>query len=243
MLFLRSLVFYLGWWLSVLIYAPLVLLTFPIPPLPRYRLIRLWGRFNVWWLRLTCGISYEVEGIENLPARPSVIMAKHQSTWETLAFEFLFPPHVWVLKRELLWVPLFGWAMAMSLPIAIDRRSGKKAVQQVIEQGTQRLRDGFWVMVFPEGTRVAPGEQRRFGIGGAALAQASGAPVVPVAHNAGSVWPRRQFLKRPGRVRIVIGRPIESAGRSAEDIRREAERWVHDTTASLEAGTGIAVRT
>lgn len=242
MLFLRSLAFYTVWWLSVLIYAPLVLLMFPIPPLPRYRLIRLWGRFNVWWLRLTCGISYEVEGMENLPARPAVIMAKHQSTWETLAFEFLFPPHVWVLKRELLWVPLFGWAMAMSLPIAIDRRSGKKAVQQVIEQGAQRLRDGFWVMVFPEGTRVAPGERRRFGIGGAALAQASGTPVVPVAHNAGSVWPRRQFLKRPGHVRVVIGRPIESADRTAEDVRREAERWVHDTTASLEAGAGVAAR-
>jgi 1-acyl-sn-glycerol-3-phosphate acyltransferase len=163
-----------------------------------------------------------------------VILAKHQSAWETIAFQQIFPPQTWVLKRELLWIPLFGWALALLRPIAIDRGAGRVAIEQVIEQGRERLQSGIWVVVFPEGTRVAPGTRRRYGIGGAALAAASGYPVVPVAHNAGSFWPRRGFRKRPGMIRVVIGPVIDSHGKTAEEIRRQAEEWIENTMAGLE---------
>jgi len=220
---------------SVLLYAPLALLTFPFPTLVRYRFISLWGRFHTWLVGVLCGLRYHVEGREHLPHRTAIILAKHQSTWETFAFQEIFPPQVWVLKHELLWVPLFGWALKLLDPIAIDRGSGRKAVQQIIEQGRQRLESGRWVVVFPEGTRVAPGHHRRFGIGGAVLAAETGHPVVPVAHDAGHYWPRRGFLKRPGTIQVVIGPAIDSRGRSAEEINRAAETWMQETMARLES--------
>ena len=231
---LRSAVFNLVMIGSVLIYAPLSLLTYPLPPLARYRFIKQWARFQIWLVGALCGLYFQVEGREHLPKRTAIVLAKHQSTWETFSFQGIFPPQVWVLKRELLWVPLFGWALALLQPIAIDRGSGRKAVQQIIEQGRQRLETGRWVVVFPEGTRIAPGHQRRFGIGGAALAAATGHPAIPVAHNAGQFWPRRGFLKKPGTIRVVIGAPIDSRGKSAEEINRLAETWMHDTMARLE---------
>jgi len=232
---LRSLLFNLVMFSSVLVYAPLSLLTFPLPPLARYRFISQWARFHVWLLGALCGLRYRVEGREHLP-RPgtAIILAKHQSSWETLAFQEIFPPQVWVLKRELLWLPLFGWALAMLNPIAIDRGAGRKAVKQIVDQGRQRLQTGRWVVVFPEGTRMSPGQHRRFGIGGAALAAESGYPVVPVAHDAGHYWPRRGFLKTPGTIRVLIGPAIDSRGKSAEEINRLAEAWVSDAMAQLE---------
>ena len=232
---LRSLLFNLVMFSSVLVYAPLSLLTFPLPPLARYRFISQWARFHVWLLGALCGLRYRVEGREHLP-RPgtAIILAKHQSSWETLAFQQIFPPQVWVLKRELLWLPLFGWALAMLNPIAIDRGAGRKAVKQIVDQGRQRLQTGRWVVVFPEGTRMSPGQHRRFGIGGAALAAESGYPVVPVAHDAGHYWPRRGFLKTPGTIRVLIGPAIDSRGKSAEEINRLAEAWVSDAMAQLE---------
>jgi 1-acyl-sn-glycerol-3-phosphate acyltransferase len=238
---LRSLLFNAVMFSSVLIYAPLALLTFPLPPLARYRLISLWGRFHTWLAGALCGLRYHVEGREHLPRQTAIILAKHQSTWETFAFQQIFPPQVWVLKRELLWVPLFGWALALLQPIAINRGAGRKAVQQIIDQGRQRLDSGRWVVVFPEGTRVAPGHQRRFGIGGAALAAGTGHPVVPVAHNAGHYWPRRGFLKKPGTIRVVIGAPIDSRGKSAEEINRLVETWMHDTMARIEGRAPAAL--
>jgi len=220
---------------TVPFYAPLALLTFPFPALTRYRFISLWGRFQTWLVGALCGLKYHVEGREHLPGRTAIILAKHQSTWETFAFQQIFPPQVWVLKHELLWVPLFGWALKMLDPIAIDRGSGRKAVQQIIDQGRQRLESGRWVVVFPEGTRVAPGHHRRFGIGGAVLAAETGHPVVPVAHDAGHYWPRRGFLKKPGTIRVVIGPAIDSRGKTAEEINRQAEAWMTETMASLEA--------
>jgi 1-acyl-sn-glycerol-3-phosphate acyltransferase len=233
---LRSALFNLIMIGSVPVYAPLALLTFPFPPLVRYRFISLWGRFHTWLVGALCGLRFQVEGCEHLPAdRTAIILAKHQSTWETFAFQGIFPPQVWVLKHELLWVPLFGWALKLLDPIAIDRGSGRKAVQQIIEQGRQRLDSGRWVVVFPEGTRVAPGHQRRFGIGGAVLAAATGHPVVPVAHDAGHYWPRRGFLKKRGTIQVVIGPAIESRDKTAEEINRAAETWMQDTMARLEA--------
>ena len=232
---LRSLLFNLVMFSSVLVYAPLSLFTFPLPPLVRYRFISEWARFHVWLLGTLCGLHYRVEGRELLPHHTTaIILAKHQSSWETLAFQQIFPPQVWVLKRELLWLPFFGWALALLDPIAIDRGAGRKAVKQIVDQGRQRLQTGRWVVVFPEGTRMSPGQHRRFGIGGAALAAETGYPVVPVAHNAGQHWPRRGFLKKPGTIRVVIGPAIDSRGKSAEEINRLAEAWVSDTMAQLE---------
>lgn len=223
---LRSALFNVSMWLSVAIYAPLALLTFPFPPRARYRFIVQWARFHVWLARVLCRIDYVVEGREHIPPGPAIILSKHQSTWETLALAVIFPPQTWVLKRELVWVPLFGWALALLQPIAIDRGAGRRAVEQVIVQGRKRLAAGLWITVFPEGTRVAPGTAGRWGIAGAVLAAEAGYPVVPVAHNAGWFWRRRGFVKRPGVVRVVIGRAIDSQGRSAEEINRIARDWV-----------------
>lgn len=235
---LRSLLFNAVMFSSVVLYAPLALLTWPFSPLARYRFISQWARFHIWLLGALCGLRFRVAGREHLPRnRTAVLLAKHQSTWETLAFQQIFPPQVWVLKRELQWIPLFGWALALLNPIAINRGAGRRAVQQIIEQGRQRLESGRWVVVFPEGTRMAAGQQRRFGIGGAALASATGHPVVPVAHNAGHYWPRRGFLKQPGIIDVVIGPVIESRGKTAEEINQLAEAWMHAAMMRLEAQT------
>ena len=233
---LRSLLFNAVMFGTVTFYALLSLLTWPFPPLVRYRFISQWARFHIWLLGALCGLRYRVEGREHLPRdQTAVVLAKHQSSWETLAFQQIFPPQVWVLKRELLWVPFFGWGLAMLDPIAIDRGAGRKAVQQIIEQGRQRLESGRWVVVFPEGTRIAAGQRRRFGIGGAALAAGTGHPVVPVAHNAGHFWPRRGFLKKTGAIHVVIGPVIDSHGKTAEQINQLAETWINQTMARLEA--------
>ncbi|MFL6711984.1 MAG: lysophospholipid acyltransferase family protein [Sulfurifustis sp.] len=229
-----SVLFYLGMWISVLIYAPPMLLTFLLPFPARFYLISRWSVLQLWMLKVFCGIRHEVHGRENIPRGPAVIMAKHQSTWETLAFALIFPPQTWVLKRDLMWVPLFGWALALLKPIAIDRGSKRAAVQQVIAQGRERLQEGIWIIVFPEGTRMSPGEHRRWGRSGAALAAAAGVPVVPVAHNAGHYWRRRRFLKDPGTIQAYIGPAIEPRGRSDEEILNQAEQWVANVMARLE---------
>lgn len=233
---LGSVAFALTMWASILVFAPLAVLTFPLPLSARYSFITRWAHFNLWTLRLLCGLHYRVEGAEHIPAGPAIIFCKHQSTWETLALQSVFPHQIWLLKRELLWVPLFGWGLAMLDPIAIDRRAGRKAVAQLIEQGKRHLDQGRWVIIFPEGTRVAPGQTGRYGIGGAALAQTSGYPVVPVAHNAGQFWPRRRFLKRPGTIRLAIGPLIHTEGKSAEQIRDEAREWIENRTREIEQG-------
>lgn len=232
----RSLLFNIVMFTTVTVYAPIAALTFPLPPLTRYRFTSQWARFQIWLLGALCGLRYRVEGRENLPrGTTAIVFAKHQSTWETLALQQIVPPQVWVLKRELLWLPFFGWGLAVLQPIAINRGAGRKAVQQIIDQGRQRLDTGRWVVVFPEGTRVAPNQQRRFGIGGAALAAATGHPVVPIAHNAGHYWRRRGFVKRPGTIRVVIGPVIDSRGKSAEAINRIAEAWMRETMTRIEA--------
>ena len=232
--FIGSALFNALMWLSVLLYAPLMLLTFPLPFRSRYYLISRWAAFQIWVLRVLCGVQYEIRGREHLPPGPAIVMAKHQSTWETFTLPLVFPPQTWVVKRELMWVPLFGWALALLKPIAIDRGSKREAIRQVIVQGCERLKAGIWVTVFPEGTRVPPGKRRRWGSGGAALAAHTGYPVVPVAHNAGHYWPRRGFIKRRGTIQLVIGPTIDAHGRSSEEILRRAEEWVTRTMEQLE---------
>jgi 1-acyl-sn-glycerol-3-phosphate acyltransferase len=197
-----------------------------LPFRARFTLARVWGGVLLFTLKLTCRLSYTVEGRENLPQQPSIALIKHSSSWETFAQTVLLPPQVWVLKRELTWIPFIGWGIRLLHGIAIDRGAGGRAVRQMIEQGRQRLATGHWIAVFPEGTRVAAGETGRYGVGGAAVAADTGALVVPVAHNAGYFWPRRGLMKKPGVIRVVIGPPIVTQGRDARAINEEAQRFI-----------------
>ncbi len=230
----RSLLFLLGQALSLVLFTPFAFLTFPLPLPTRYRLVSQWAHFNLWWLEKTCGLGFVVEGAEHIPATPAIVMSKHQSAWETFALQALFRPQTWVLKRELLWIPLFGWGLKLLEPIAIDRRAGRRAMEQVIAQGVDRLARGVWVVIFPEGTRTAPGQRGRYHAGGALLAERSGSQVLPVAHNAGHFWPRRSVRKYPGTIRIVVGPPIPAAGRRAAEILADVEAWIEGTMAHIQ---------
>jgi 1-acyl-sn-glycerol-3-phosphate acyltransferase len=233
MTLLRSSLFALALILVTPPYALLALASFPLPRMLRYRIISGWSRLAVFLSRVILGIRCEIQGRENLPTRPAVILSKHQSAWETLAFQQIFPPQVHVLKRELLWIPFFGWGLALMSPIAIDRGRGFAALRNMARRGRERLEQGFWIVVFPEGTRVAPGEKRHYQLGGAWLAAASGAPIVPVAHNAGLVWPRNAFLKHPGTVTVRIGPPIDTANRDAKTLNALVETWIEEQQKAL----------
>lgn len=233
MLYIRSVVFTIVMIVTVPLFVLPGLLLFPFPYRVKYGFYSLWAKFIVVWLRLICNLKFEVINRDNIPDGPAIIFCKHQSAWETIALQVIFPPQVWVLKQELIRVPIFGWALAMLESIAIDRGAGKKAVQQIVEQGKQRLQTGKWIVVFPEGTRVAPGQRKKFGIGGAVLAERSGYPVVLVAHNAGDFWRRRSLVKRPGTIRVVIGPCIDPAGKSAAEIKDIAEKWINETVESI----------
>jgi 1-acyl-sn-glycerol-3-phosphate acyltransferase len=226
MTWLRSGLFALAQLLVTPPYALLALATFPLPRMSRYRIISGWSRLNIWLARAILGIDWRVEGHEHLPDRPAVILAKPQSAWETMAFQVIFPPQVHVLKRELVWIPFFGWGLALMSPSAIDRSRGARALRSIARRGRERLAQGFWVVVFPEGTRVRPGERRAYQLGGAWLATAAGAPVVPVAHNAGLLWPRNAFRKRAGTVTVRIGPAIEAANRDPKTVNQLAEEWI-----------------
>jgi 1-acyl-sn-glycerol-3-phosphate acyltransferase len=187
----------------------------------------------VWLSRIICGVRWTVTGLERLPTVPSIILSKHQSAWETLAFQAIFPPQVWVLKRSLLWVPFVGWGIGMLSPIAIDRSQRMRALKQLLEQGRARLASGFWVVVFPEGSRVEPGIRGTWQIGGAWLAAHADAPVVPVAVNSGELWPRNGFIKHAGTIEVVILDPISPAGMKAEALNRLVEQRVEDAMLQL----------
>ena len=234
MIAFRSLLFNILMLVSAPVYSALMLPTVVLPFAIRSPLISGWARMQMFLLKHLCRLDYRVEGREHLPAGAAIILAKHQSAWETIAFQQIFPPQTWVLKRELMWIPLFGWALALTRPIAIDRGAGRKAVEQVIVQGRDRLQSGIWVVVFPEGTRVAPRTRKRYAMGGAALAAETGFPVVPVAHNAGSFWLRRGFLKKPGTVRVVIGPTIDPRGKKAEEVIKQAEEWIESKMMEIE---------
>lgn len=226
MIYLRSLLFALVLAVVTPPYATFGFLTFPLPPRVRHRIITSWAHVMLWFVWHLLGIRYRVIGRENIPAGPAVILSKHQSAWETMALQAIFPPVCFVLKRELLKVPFFGWGLAQIPGIAIDRAAGKDALAQVAEQGKARLSEGFWVVVFPEGTRVAPGTTRRYKIGGAWLAKRARVPIVPVAHNAGEFWRRNAFLKHPGEIVVSIGPAIEPQGLKTEQINARAEAWI-----------------
>lgn len=226
MIVLRSALFTVALVIVTLPYAVLCLATFPLARMTRYRVISGWSKIMLAIARMTCRLDYRVEGSENLPSQPSVILSKHQSAWETLAFQTVFPPQVHVLKKDLLWIPFFGWGLAMMSPIAIDRSKGRAALRQLAKLGKERILQGFWVVIFPEGTRVKPGSRRKYQPGGAWLAVQTGAPVVPVAHNAGLYWGKNSFLKYPGTITLRIGPAIPTQGRDAAEVNADAERWI-----------------
>ena len=217
-------------------FAVISLLTFPFDPFTRYRVITTWTRLVLWGAETICGIRYRVLGAENVPAQACVVLSKHQSAWETLAFQVIFPPQVYVIKRELLWIPFFGWGLAMLSPVAIDRTAGMRALKQMLAQGKDRIARGFWIIVFPEGTRIAPDARGTYQTGGAAIAVHAGAPVLPVAHNAGTCWGRHAFRKYPGTITVSIGKPIDSRGKKAAALTREVETWIETEIPRLEHG-------
>lgn len=227
MTFLRSLLFMIGAWLFTPPFFLSAFLLAPCTAMTRYRYISNWAKCMLWWLRITCNISHRIIGAENIPNHPSIILSKHQSAWETLAFQKLFPPQVWVLKRELLWIPFFGWGLALTSPIAIDRSAGREALKQLVAQGKDRLKRGFWVVIFPEGTRIAPNMTSKFHIGGAWLASHSQANVVPVAHNAGEFWGKNSFIKKPGIITVSIGKAIDCTGLKPDAINSQVETWIN----------------
>lgn len=233
MIFIRSLIFLLLQFIITPVFALIAILTFPLHPITRYRIISGWALTMLWLLRVVCGIRMEVLGRENIPKEPCIVMCKHQSAWETIALQKVFPPQVWVLKRELLWLPFFGWGLAMTSPIAIQRSDGKGAIKQLLAQGKARLQMGFCVIIFPEGTRIPFGQRGKYKIGGALLGLHTGVPVVPVAHNAGRLWGRNAFIKYPGVITMSIGTPLETVDIKAEELIRRVEDWIEDEVARL----------
>lgn len=234
MLFSRSLVFAVLHVLTAILFSFISILVWPLPFKSRYAVISQWAKLNLWLLKVICGVSFKVEGREHIPDEPCIILCKHQSSWETLALQAVFPPQVWVLKRELLWIPFFGWGLASLNPIAIDRNAGRKALNQVVEQGRDRLNNGAWVAIFPEGTRIPTGQIGKFGMGGTFLATETGYPIVPVAHDAGKAWPKHGFLKYPGEITLVIGDKIDITDNKASALNKQVFQWMETEMTRLE---------
>ncbi|MDJ0740092.1 MAG: lysophospholipid acyltransferase family protein [Gammaproteobacteria bacterium] len=235
MILLRSLLYFALLMLSVAVFGlVIILLGGLLPGSFSDRVATAWGRTNLWLQRVICGLRYRIVGADNLPDGACIVMAKHQSTWETIALRGLLPPaQSWVLKRELLHLPIFGWGLRFVKSIPIDRSAGRRAVFKVVEDGSARLAEGRCVIIFPEGTRTAPGQRKKYGIGGGVLAERSGHPVVPIAHNAGVFWRRRGVKKYPGEIRVAIGEAIPADGRKAAEIVADVEDWIEAEVAAM----------
>lgn len=233
MAYIRTILFYTGLWIATVYVVVFGVFLLPFDFNIRYGFIRQWALFNLWWLEKTCGVRMQVKGQQNIPDSNAIIFCKHQSTWETLALQKVFPPQIWLLKKQLLMVPFFGWGLAMLEPIPIDRSKGTRALKQLIIEGKKRLERGRWVVIFPEGTRLKPGIEGKYHKGGAVLAEKSAYPVVPVAHNAGRFWVHKQFLKVPGTITMSIGPVIETSGKSANEILDAAKSWIEEEMQQL----------
>ncbi len=225
-LYIRSGIYWLFMVVTGAVIGFMTVLTFPFHVDKRYRFARSWALINLWALKWICNLTYEAEGLDNIPDEGVVVLSKHQSTWDTIILQVILPPVRWVLKRELLRVPFFGWGLAMMKPIAIDRSAGRQAVAQLIEQGQSILDDGYFVIVFPEGTRTHPGQKKRYKQGGSILAVETGHLVLPIAHNAGEFWPRHSFLKWPGCISLRIGPAIDTKDKTAEQVNTLAHDWI-----------------
>lgn len=226
-LFLRSLLFALIMLIVTPIWAFVCFAVAPFPYTTRYYVTSRWNVFIIWLAKVLCGIRHQIKGYENLPDAPVILLSKHQSAWETIFLLCNMPrPLVFVLKRSLIYIPLFGWALALLRMIAIDRNNGRDAFAAVARAGTQRLQDGQWIIMFPEGTRIPVGQRGKYKIGGTRLAVETNTLVVPIALNAGECWPRNAFIKRPGLVTVSIGKPISPEGRTPADLMQEVENWI-----------------
>lgn len=225
--YLGSTLFFIYVLFSTPIVGVAILGGFFLPFRLRYKFADIWIDCLLYMLKLCCGLRYEVEGLENVPQdRAAIILSKHQSAWETIALRQIISPQTAVLKKSLLQIPFGGWALATLRPIAIDRSNQKEALKMLLEQGEARLQEGLFVLIFPEGTRVAPGAYKKFNAGGAMLANKTGFPVIPLAHNAGEFWPRNSFLKYPGVIQVKIGPVILTENKTTKDINAEAEAWI-----------------
>jgi 1-acyl-sn-glycerol-3-phosphate acyltransferase len=232
---LRSVIFTAYMMVSALLFGAFMTLCFWAPYATQFAIARCWARMIFWLLDKLCGLKFSVEGRERIPAGNHIVMSNHTSAWETIAQFLIFPPQVWVLKRELLWIPCIGWGLKLLRPISINRGAGHRAVNQVIEQGKARLADGLWIIIFPEGTRVMAGETRKFGVSGALLATETGKFIVPLSHNAGNFWVRRGLLKKPGTVRVIIGEPIGAAGKDPRKLNDEVKQAIEAGLAAIAA--------
>ena len=241
MLIVRNLLYWVVFLTLTPLYSLLAIAMLPFPRVLRHRVVTTWTPLMLWWLRVTCGLKFEVEGAAHIPTQPAIIASQHQSGWETMALQLIFPRQVWVAKKELAWIPFFGWGLAAVSAILIDRNSRTKAHQQLINQGQDRMKDGFWIVIFPEGTRMPPGQLGKFKQGGARLALSLDVPTVPVALNSGTLWPRNAFLKYPGTVEVIIGPAILPAGHSADSLTQAVEQWISAQQAEL-PGNGAAAR-
>lgn len=232
MLFLRTLLFYLGYSIVTSIFIPILLLNYCLllPAKKRYQIYQLSPKFGLWWLKITCGLIYTIEGLENIPTDAAIVMSNHQSAWEVLALQLLPAPQAWVVKHELLYIPVFNLLLLLIQPIFFKRHLGVQALRKLIRQGTQRLHKKTWVLIFPEGTRVRYGEKKKYLPGGGMLAQKSGAKIVPIAHNSGDFWLRDKFAIKAGTVRLVIGTPISSQNKTAKEITKEVQDWIEKET-------------
>lgn len=235
MILLRSLAYQVFLVLSVALFGGAIsLLGRWLPFRTVGRLGRTWARSNLIALKYLCRLDYRIHGLEHLGTATCIVLAKHQSAWETIALRAILPiEQTWVLKQELLSVPVLGSALRRFHPIAIDRAAGRSALKQLLTEGQRLLRAGRWVIVFPEGTRVPPGERGCYSIGGAVLAHRAGYPIIPIAHNAGVYWGRRRLIKHPGTIQLVIGRSIAANGKSPQELSAETEAWIEETVAQL----------
>jgi 1-acyl-sn-glycerol-3-phosphate acyltransferase len=232
----RSILFTLFQGVMTFLFAGLMLATFWLPRVGRYRMAAAWCRINLVAARLICGIRSRAVGLEALHRHfdtPHIVMSKHSSTWETLALTQYFPPLAYVAKKELLSIPFFGWGFALASPITIDRKAGTDAMVQIMQQGQERFAQGFWIVIYPEGTRIRAGTRAKYKTGGARLAIAMKAPIIPVAHNAGYVWPKGIYGKRPGTITISFGDPIHPQGKDPQSLIAEIETWIENEVARL----------
>ena len=236
---LRSLAFLLFQTLVTPFYAAVMLLLFWIPRVPMYGIAASWCRVNLWGARWICGIRFRMIGAENIPSTPHIVLSKHSSTWETLALTQFFPPLAYVAKKELLSIPFFGWGFALASPITIDRSAGTDAMQQIASQGRERFSQGFWIVFYPEGTRIRAGQRGKYKTGGARLAIELDAPVLPIAHNAGYLWPKGLFGKRSGTLTVSIGKPIAASGKDPQTLMAEVEDWIEAEVARLGRPEGV----
>ncbi|MFS6938597.1 lysophospholipid acyltransferase family protein [Neisseria animaloris] len=241
MLYIRNLIY---WLILVLITPPMFTVIIPAALIPKgaNHVGRAWALLLMWMLKHIIGLKYRVVGAENIPDRPSIICSKHQSGWETLAFQEIFPLHVFVAKKELFKLPFFGWGLKLAKTIGIDRSNRTQANRQLMEQGLARKKEGFWITIFPEGTRLPPGTRGKYKLGAARIAKMFEMDLVPVALNSGEFWPRNSFLKYPGEITIVIGKPVAHSSGTPEELMAQCENWIESQQEKIDGAGPFAAK-